>query len=341
MGCCASTAAVHPIASDSGGTTGRAAGEQGTSSSANSLGSDLSESGRLCQTIEEEATAAPESANAGASLKLMRTAASDRVIRAQGYDFDHDPYRYSKPIAVFSELVTRRETGDLPPVRLLKSSWLLERAAKAKACRTSEERKRYVLPRRQDLERLEPDAFYSAQEVAQMMPTPKRMRQVMQLNVVSVSHCWETPSHPDPACRTLLNLAHAITLAQSRPAPTATGGRMMTLPTELAVFFDWCSLPQHAVQGGTRRSAPEELAFRAALSRMQLWYAHQVCPLHAHPFHAHPRHAHPLHAHPLHAHPFHAHPRHAHPRHAHPRHAPVSRAHAHATLPRACCPECA
>ena len=199
---------------------------------------------------------------------------------AKKYDFDEDLQRYSKPLAIFAELHERPNTGGLAPVRLLRSSWLLERAEQAERCRTGAERARFALPRRQEMELRHPEAFYSASEVATMAMEPARsraaaLRHTAQLKIVSVSHCWELPTHPDPECRTLIALAKAIRIAQTQRQVTATGSSMRPLPLELAVFFDWCSLFQHDPEGGARRSEEEDLAFRAALSRMQIWYAHQ------------------------------------------------------------------
>ena len=235
-----------------------------------------------------EATVSPEPppARSTSSKEESRQRKSDdkalQVTRREsgGYNFDADAQRYSKPLAIFSQLQERDDLGGLAPVRLLRVSWLLARADQAKQCRTSAERAAYALPRRQDLERLHPEAFYAASEVAEMAMQGAKAshygpRQTAQLRIVSVSHCWERPNHPDPECRTLIELARAIRLAQTHRQVTYHGSRMQPLPEELAVFFDWCSLLQHDAGGNSKRTPVEDLAFRAALSRMQIWYAHQ------------------------------------------------------------------
>merc|ERR1712039_1042210 len=45
----------------------------------------------------------------------------------------------------------------------------------------------------------------------------------------------------------------------------------MGLPKEVAVFYDFCSLYQWVRDG---RTPPQEKSFQAALSQMQVWYAH-------------------------------------------------------------------
>ena len=68
---------------------------------------------------------------------------------------------YRDPESIYAQLVPR---GGLehPPVKLLKWGWMETRADKLRSATTDEERRALALPRRQDLERDEPDAFYSA-----------------------------------------------------------------------------------------------------------------------------------------------------------------------------------
>ena len=60
------------------------------------------------------------------------------------------------------ELLEPLPDGTPAPVRLLKGSWLLERAEQLRRCRTDEERARLRLPRRQELPEA---AFLSAAAV--------------------------------------------------------------------------------------------------------------------------------------------------------------------------------
>ena len=55
-----------------------------------------------------------------------------------------------------------------PPVKLMRLSYLLKRAAKLRRAKTDEERRKLALPRRQWLEEHEPEAFLSADEVRKL-----------------------------------------------------------------------------------------------------------------------------------------------------------------------------
>lgn len=70
-----------------------------------------------------------------------------------------------------------------------------------------------MLPRRQELEELEPSAFYTAEEVKNLPRGPRNAG--FPMAVLAVSHSWESVGHPDPDGRTLVLLAHAITTAQT------------------------------------------------------------------------------------------------------------------------------
>ena len=164
------------------------------------------------------------------------------------------------------------------------------------------------MPRRQDLERDEPDAFYSAEEVRELETNYSSSIKLTQLPIVSVSHAWETSVHPDPRGANLLLLVDAIKRAQTTPEETAAGEAKL-LPSSLAVFFDFCSLfqrdptlfeasetPEAKEEGEERdafiaalkaktafyggeaydksRSEAEGRPFKAALDNMEVWYAH-------------------------------------------------------------------
>jgi len=104
------------------------------------------------------------------------------------------------------------------------------------------------------------------------------------LHIVSVSHCWGTPQHPDPLGWTLEMLANEMVTAQTVRVSHAlvreddsrriSDGQthLHMLPSEVAVFYDYCSLCQKDEAG--YRSPQEEAAFRRALATMQIWYAH-------------------------------------------------------------------
>ena len=83
------------------------------------------------------------------------------------------------------------------PVKLLKWEWMEKRADELRAATTDEERRALALPRRQDLERDEPDAF-TAEEVGR---TDDQQSLGYTLSIVSVSHAWNVgPSDAAPTC---------------------------------------------------------------------------------------------------------------------------------------------
>ena len=215
---------------------------------------------------------------------------------------------YRDPESIHAQLVPR---GGLehPPVKLLKWEWMEKRADKLRSATTDEERRALALPRRQDLERDEPDAFYSAEELRQLETNYSSAIQLTQLPIVSVSHAWETSVHPDPRGANLLLLVDAIKRAQTTPEKDPDGQDVILLPSSLAVFFDFCSLfqrdptlfeasetPEAKEEGEERdafiaalkaktafyggeaydksRSEAEGRPFKAALDNMEVWYAH-------------------------------------------------------------------
>ena len=134
---------------------------------------------------------------------------------------------YRDPESIHAQLLPR---GGLehPPVKLLKWGWMETRADKLRSATTDEERRALALPRRQDLERDEPDAFYSAEEVRQLETNKDPVLHTFtQLPIVSVSHAWETSVHPDPRGANLLLLVDAIKRAQTTPEKTGYGGAQL------------------------------------------------------------------------------------------------------------------
>jgi hypothetical protein len=84
-----------------------------------------------------------------------------------------------------------------------------------------------------------------------------------------VSHCWHGPTHPDPLGEQLIRLADLIEREQN----DATCSGSVPFPTgEFAVFFDFCSLMQKDENGV--RTPEEDYAFKFALNRMEILYAH-------------------------------------------------------------------
>ena len=182
---------------------------------------------------------------------------------------------YRDPESIYTQLVPR---GGLehPPVKLLKWEWMEKRADKLRSATTDEERRALALPRRQDLERDEPDAFYSAEEVRELETNDRQSIGFTQLSIVSVSHAWETSVHPDPRGANLLLLVDAIKRAQTTQAVVDEeyGVKAKLLPSSLAIFFDFCSLFQRdptlfeASETARRRGREGEGATRSSpLSR--------------------------------------------------------------------------
>jgi hypothetical protein len=202
--------------------------------------------------------------------------------------------------------------GEAPPVRLLRGSWLLERASALRRAQTAEDRRDLVLRRRQVLERVSPRAFLSAAEVRALplghsgtpfetcLPIAPDERHV---RIVSISHGWLTAEHPDPHGQALVALAEQIGHERACCPGEASGcsacasavlcGGLMHgcvcgvsmggqaccrthtqfPPGEFAVFYDFCSLPQKDEEG--QRTPSEAANFAAALATMGVWYAHR------------------------------------------------------------------
>ena len=74
---------------------------------------------------------------------------------------------YTSEESIFEALMPRGD-GGIAPVKLLKTEWIKKRAAKLKAATTDDERRKLRLPRRQDLERDEPEAFMSVERLKEL-----------------------------------------------------------------------------------------------------------------------------------------------------------------------------
>ena len=98
--------------------------------------------------------------------------------------------------------------------------------------------------------------------------------------VISVCHCWETPTHPDPDGRTLRIVAAELAdggWELGVKGNTPAGSPSCGLPLyrtwgmeEVGVFWDWASLYQ------APRSDAHALAFRRAFADMSLIFAHRL-----------------------------------------------------------------
>ena len=173
--------------------------------------------------------------------------------------------------ALFVHLRPAKDSGGLAKVKLLRSEWLVARAQKLREAKTDAQRAALALPRRQDLEQSDPNAFYTPEEV-EMLPRGNeygsaRTRHL--LHVVCVSYAWETPTHPDPLGHVILHLADQLQRAQNITIKDARGNDYRKLPERLGIFFDWVSVTQ-----ADKRDMAEQAAFDAALRASCLFFAH-------------------------------------------------------------------
>ncbi len=202
---------------------------------------------------------------------------------------------YTKAESIFDALMPRGD-GGIAPVKLLSSKWIKDRAAKLKKATTDEERRKLRLPRRQDLERDEPEAFMSVERLKEL-PRKHGSRGTERLQAAASSYCWLTPAHPDPLGEQLVSLAEAIKRAERE------GEWYQHFPSEAAIFVDFGSLCQKDSDlwvpccGGptykppeartaeeaaaadayeASRTGEEREAFGVALSSMQIWYVHPL-----------------------------------------------------------------
>jgi len=218
---------------------------------------------------------------------------------------------YHSPLGLY-ELLEERD-GKPAPVKLLRLSWLLRRATKLMAARTHEQRQALALPRRQLLEQHEPEAFLSVEEVRALGrshagdpfetcggfsyfdPADKPLK------ILSISHGWLTPQHPDPFGQQLAKFAAQVwkerrmvkDLRDACMYPVACGmchgcccfvvpclGQQCghtarQLPSgEFGVFYDYGSLHQKDEHG--ERTPAEREAFSTALETMGVWYGHRL-----------------------------------------------------------------
>ena len=201
---------------------------------------------------------------------------------------------YTSEESIFQALMPLGD-GGIAPVKLLSSKWIKDRAAKLKAATTDDERRKLRLPRRQDLERDEPEAFMSVERLKELERGHKNGGS--KLAAAASSYCWLTPAHPDPLGEQLVSLAEAIEKAEKE------GGRYTRFPSEAAIFVDFGSLCQKDPNlwvpccGGptykppeartaeeaaaadayeASRTGEEQEAFGVALSSMQIWYVHPM-----------------------------------------------------------------
>ena len=117
----------------------------------------------------------------------------------------HDPKLYLQPDGLWDQLLPG-EDGSPPAVALMRLSWLQKRAEQLRRAPNEAARRALALPRRQELERDHPEALLSVDEVRAL----KRGGRVDSLRVLSISHAWATPQHPDPLGATLVAFAEQV-----------------------------------------------------------------------------------------------------------------------------------
>ena len=194
----------------------------------------------LVESLEanESIAEAGEDAAAAQQLKIIERAEQYALALVDAPGELPAPGTYTDVASIFAALQPK-EAGKLAPVKLLRSSWILARAARLRAATCDEERRLLRLPRRQDLERDEPDAFMSPEEL-EALP---RNEQTGSLALGASSYCWLSPQHPDPLGEQLMSLASAIERAQMKGEHG--NPRDHAFPSEAAFFIGALRYPQH------------------------------------------------------------------------------------------------
>jgi hypothetical protein len=137
-----------------------------------------------------------------------------------------------------------RATGELPPVRLLKVSWLLRRAQALEAAKSEKERAKLVLPRRQELEAKHPEAYASVEEVRELLKSGvvDHEERILGVAVGAISHAWLSAAHPDPRGEQLVTIA---TFLRKRLAENAHELIKTTIPETSVVFYECGGRTRH------------------------------------------------------------------------------------------------
>ena len=167
---------------------------------------------------------------------------------------DYNPNYYTDAESLFAAL----EEGS---VALLRSSWLIERAASGKR-----------LERRQDLPAA---AFMPVTELRRVHIKSKAVVakgspiEFKPVPIVAVSHFWRTREHPDPEMVTLGIVAAQLHSLLTTRFSSGSTCRELGL-RDFGVFFDYGSLFQKP------RSEAEDAAFASSLATMDIWYAHSL-----------------------------------------------------------------
>ena len=121
----------------------------------------------------------------------------------------HDPKLYLQPDGLWDQLLPG-EDGSPPAVALMRLSWLQKRAEQLRRAPNEAARRALALPRRQELERDHPEALLSVDEVRALKRGFNYDEKKRPLRVLSISHAWATPQHPDPLGATLVAFAEQV-----------------------------------------------------------------------------------------------------------------------------------
>ena len=167
-----------------------------------------------------------------------------------------DRLRAATPAALYAALKPLKQ-GKHPPMRLLKSSWIWERAKKlreAKARGDTAAVRKLAITYRQEMPE---EAFMTVEEVEELSkridPDWKR------LAVAGMSYCWETREHPDPEGNSLLALADALDKCyEEKQKDEDEYGPYWRFPSDIGIFWDYPCIFQHP-PGGKRTDEQDRL----------------------------------------------------------------------------------
>jgi len=187
--------------------------------------------GCICQGAGEEVELLDMSDDALASRLSME----EQVSRGRGPQDGSDFARYFREWDSICKILASSD------VVLVRGSWV------ERVCQSGG-----VLPRRQDLPS---DAAWSAEKFVKDVRDHRRQTP----QVLAISYSWLSSEHPDP------DGYHLRTFA---PLLRHFARRRKVDIESLAIFIDWCSLPQKP------RSDEEAAKYKRALHSVDLWYAH-------------------------------------------------------------------
>jgi len=172
---------------------------------------------------------------------LMLAEQSDTVLFPGAGDLDEDN-DCMDPEESFSEWGSFRQALVRGDTVLVKASWV-QRMYDSGG----------VLPRRQDLPA---GAAWGVEELKQCFQDPGRQGPL----VIAVSYSWLSNHHADPDGFHLRTIGTLLRQFSSRHGVSID---------RVAMFIDWCSLPQEP------RSESDFATYRRALEHVSLWYVHR------------------------------------------------------------------